>query len=307
MDREFRLKIPNWVTLCRDHVADINKITNEILAEGHDFFTHLSLKEPSPGDCPELVFIRSIFWLQSLFHECGGRPIRFCHRQSQYQDSGARGQAFLQELRALRTHVAHNLDCASENDKTVEYTCIQWYKRACRIFPPNSSGDWAICVTTLFEDAITLLENIKAFLFFVKTSQDADLMIEDFRRSVSGQIAQYSFDEIVSNVADALGRTHLNLIKFRSDHFDRWIKDLDRLSDGYDFQKEARLLVEQSFLETPERPPVSGQDIISELEVPKGPQVGKLLLAAKQLFENGLTQKSQILEELRARMRCELL
>jgi hypothetical protein len=79
-----------------------------------------------------------------------------------------------------------------------------------------------------------------------------------------------------------------------------FLRNFDKLPEGYDFSTEARLLVEQSFLDNPERPPVSGLDIIQGLNVPPGKEVGKLLIIARRLFEGGIRDKQTILDRLRA-------
>ncbi|MEI9865233.1 MAG: hypothetical protein WDN00_11925 [Limisphaerales bacterium] len=57
--------------------------------------------------------------------------------------------------------------------------------------------------------------------------------------------------------------------------------------------------MEESFLTSPEKSPVSGSEIITQLQVPQGVGVGKLLKIAQQLFDSGIRDKPQILERLR--------
>ena len=90
----------------------------------------------------------------------------------------------------------------------------------------------------------------------------------------------------------------MNLEKFRACHQRGWIESLGKLREGYDFQFEARRLVEESFLANPEKAPVSGSDIVTQLRVPQGKQVGRLLKIAQRLYEDGITDKAEILKAL---------
>jgi hypothetical protein len=128
---------------------------------------------------------------------------------------------------------------------------------------------------------------------------DNELLVDEIRRAVAGQISPYSFDSIVATVAADFGRTELNLEKFRANHQKAWIESLVKLQEGYDFQFESRRLVEQSFLANPEKSPVTGLDIMRLLGVPQGREVGILVGVGQQVFDSGIRDKAQILKRLR--------
>jgi hypothetical protein len=289
--------ISEFVEKCHERIRSIESVM-ELLVGSARFFRDRSLSPPTRG-CSELVFLRSIFWLHGLFHECGGRPLRYCLRQSQFQDTEGKGRNYLEELSALRTDAAHNLDQSSERDKATAFICQQWFLKTCQKTPPMPDECWSSCTLALLSGAYTLLERVNAFLSKLKTLDNADLLVEELQRSIVGQVPPYIFDEIVSSVADDLGRSRTDLIKFRVDHFSNWITALDRLTEGYDFQHEARRLVEESFLASPEKSPVSGRDIITELGIPAGKEVGSFLLHAQRIYEGGISDKAEILKVLR--------
>ena len=282
----------------RQRVNEVESSAEALLGEDCSFFQSLSLRPPQLG-CAELVFLRAIFWLQGLLHECAGSPIRSCLRQTQFSDSEGQGLLYLEELRALRTHAAHNLESTSESDKRTEFTCLQWYRRVCRSTPPMCDDAWNQCTLALVSGADGLLRKIYEFLYRLKAMSENDFLVEEIRRAAVGQITPYAFDSIVASVAADLGRSSMNLEKFRASHQKPWIESLGMLREGYDFQHEARRLVEESFLASPEKSPVSGCEIITQLRVPQGEGVGKLLKIAQQLFESGIRDKAQILERLR--------
>jgi hypothetical protein len=158
---------------------------------------------------------------------------------------------------------------------------------------------WNQCTLALIGGADGLLQKICEFLRRLKSMPDNNFLIEEIRRAAEGQITPYAFDSIVASAASDLGRSGTNLEKFRASHQKAWIESLGMLRDGYDFQHEARRLVEESFLANPEKSPVSGCEVIKLLGVPQGEGVGKLLKIAQQLFDSGIRDKTQILERLR--------
>jgi len=282
----------------KQRVNEVESSAEALFGKDCLFFQPLSLRPPHRG-CAELVFLRAIFWLQGLLHECAGSPIRSCLRQTQFSDSEGHGLLYLDELQALRTHASHNLDPSSGSDKKTEFTCLQWYRRVSISTPPMCDDAWNQCALALIAGADGLLQKCCEFLCRLKSMSDNNFLIEEIRRAAEGQITPYAFDSIVSSVAADLGRSGTNLDKFRASHQKAWIESLGMLREGYDFQHEARRLVEESFLANPEKSPVSGFEIITQLRVPQGERVGKLLKVAQQFFDSGIRDKTQILERLR--------
>jgi hypothetical protein len=176
---------------------------------------------------------------------------------------------------------------------------MQWYQQSCGAKPPMADEKWEDCTRVILEGALALLKKIQLFIAQLKTMPNSELLVRDLGRAAANQVSPYAFDEVVEATAKDLGRTRIDYVKFRAEHLSNWISALDKLPEGYDFLREARLLVERSFLDNPEKPPVSGLDIIQELKVPPGKEVGRLLAIAHRLFEEGITDKQTILDRLR--------
>lgn len=298
MDEEVWLSINGLIDDLKSAIESLNDTSVDLLKGGNKLLKSLSLPAPKKA-CSELVFLRSVFWLSALFNECGGRALKFCMRQSQFGDANERQKSFLLELRSLRTQAAHNLDTALTCDVTTDTICRNWFKRVCRTDSPFNDKQWNECSMEILTGASELLLKLQAFLNFLKNSAESDLLQEGLQMAVSAEISPYAFDNIVSSVADDLGRSELNLAKFRADHLKRWIEALEKLTEGYDFHFEARRLVERSFLENPERPPITGRDIIELLDVPPGKEVGRLLELANRLFLEGCREREALLNRLR--------
>ena len=65
-----------WATLapliekCVNQIDAANELTGQLMGSAVPFFTPLSLRTPHQS-CPELVFLRSVFWLSSLLDFIG--------------------------------------------------------------------------------------------------------------------------------------------------------------------------------------------------------------------------------------------
>jgi hypothetical protein len=298
MDDEAWSPINGLIDDCEAAVASLNRDTVELLGRGNLLLKQLSLPRPKKG-CSELVFLRTVFWLSALLHECGGRPVKYCMRQSQFRDSDECQKRFLSELQSIRTQAAHNLDPSLTRDVITDTTCRNWFRRACQVESPFDDSQWNDCSKEILLGAFGLLGNLQTFLRFLKNTGEADLLLDGLQQAISAEVSPYAFDDIVTSVAVDLGRSDLNLSKFRADHFSRWVEGLERLPEGYDFSFEARRLVEKSFNENPEPPPITGRDIIETLRVPPGREVGRLLDRAILLFREGCRSKEVLLEKLR--------
>ena len=298
MHDEVWLPINGLIGDCETAVASVNYSTVGLLGSGNELLKQLSLPRPKRS-CPELVFLRTIFWLSALFHECGGRPLKFCMRQSQFDDSDERQRRFLLELRSIRTQAAHNLDPSLACDVTTDTICRNWFKRVCQTESALDDKQWNSCSVGILTGSVELLGKLQSFLNLLQSAAESDLLREGLYLAISAEVSPYAFNDIVTSVADDLGRSDLNLEKFRGDQFKRWVEALEKLPEGYDFHYEARRLVEKSFLESPERPPITGRDIIQHLSVPPGKEVGRLLEHADRLFREGCRERDALLARLR--------
>ena len=94
---------------------------------------------------------------------------------------------------------------------------------------------------------------------------------------------------------------HLEIIKFRERHYQKWTKYLQILNGKYDFEAEARSLIEDALLaEGLRHPPVNGKDIMDALNIPPGKEVGRLRQIAQNLYQGKPElEKDELLNMLR--------
>ena len=101
----------------------------------------------------------------------------------------------------------------------------------------------------------------------------------------TGYRSPAEFDAVISVVASDLGLTHLDIPKFRALHYERWLRQLELLSGGYEFEVEARRLIEFVVVsDVATAMPITGRDVIDEFGLEPGPGVYASLLRARELF-----------------------
>src|SRR5256885_1435386 len=78
--------------------------------------------------------------------------------------------------------------------------------------------------------------------------------------------------EVIAQAAGDMGRSHLDVVRFRRRYYDRWMERLAFLTGDYDFALEARRLVESALvLDAASGMPITGTDIINDLGIAPGP------------------------------------
>jgi hypothetical protein len=92
---------------------------------------------------------------------------------------------------------------------------------------------------------------------------------------------------------------HLDAKRIVRQYFDQWVRELRNLTAAYDFEVEARKLVEQTLTTSVDLPlPITGRDIIRRLGVQPGPEVGKLLRRARDLYRAAPEDGERLLKRL---------
>src|SRR5262249_2203300 len=119
----------------------------------------------------------------------------------------------------------------------------------------------------------------------------------DFRRS--HHHSQFEFDRIIQIVAADLGRDGLKPKNFSNRYYSRWLQELE-MKDNYDFEVEARKLIERAILEdTRPQMPITGKDIMQEFSIEPGRKVGDLLKKALEIFSAHPCSRDELLQILR--------
>ena len=110
----------------------------------------------------------------------------------------------------------------------------------------------------------------------------------------------HAFDELIIIIAADMGRENLDPLQLRTRFYDKWTQELALLKTDYDFEVEARKLIEHALLTATARVlPITGKDIMEEFNIPPGPQIGELLERARRLYEAEPCSRPVLLERLR--------
>lgn len=298
MDDEVWQNVDSLLDQSQSSVDNINNSTAALLGVEFQLIKPLFLPRPD-RKCAELVFVRCILWFYGLFQECGGKALRFCIRQSQFSDPNEHARSFLDQLNALRTQLAHNLDLSSTSDSQTNAICKNWFRRVCRRDYPRDEAEWVMSLRSLLHDSNHLLKMVDSFLGSLFEMTDSDLLKSGLSQAITSSISPYAFDPVIGVVAKSLGRNNLNLKKFRADHLTEWRDTLAKLKEEYDFAYEATRLVERSMLETPDPPPITAGELMAIFGIEQGKEVGTLLEAAHTIYHSGVRNKDALIQQLK--------
>jgi hypothetical protein len=102
-----------------------------------------------------------------------------------------------------------------------------------------------------------------------------------------------------------MGRDNLDAVRLRKQFYEKWKRELELQQGNYDFEVEARKLIEHVLLhETTAVLPLTGKDIMLEFNIPPGRQVGQLLEQARNLYiADPYLSRNDLLEKLRVKMK----
>lgn len=281
------------------HYQRINTLARSLV--GVPAFDDVQVLLPDPAR-PEPAFIRASSWLYCLYFECGRASVVFLLRLGEAYRLLDRDDVEIhrEAVRCLRTELHHNLGFA-DSDHQTRMAAELWRRKACGTAVPEAEEQWSQCYERLVSEAGSFLRCIEDVVRRIESDADgAASTIEDWKRRLDRTIPAAAFDPLVEDAKCRLGRTALNTVAFRNRHVDRWRKQLELLEDGFDFAREGTLVIEKTILDEDECVlPISGSDILGELQLKPGPVVGQLLQEARRYFGSHPCDARELLEHLR--------
>jgi hypothetical protein len=220
-------------------------------------------------------------------------------------------RTFCDDIQIFRTVLQHNLNLSDANDFAKLVRLEEWMAENFGIslpptqrFWPNSESQWRILAQTLRKRARQFVTiNIDTVKIILKDEFLEDILREwIFRQTRS--LPAHIFDGITNEAAGDLGLKHLDVIRLRKIHLDEWNRRLRLLPESSDAMREARRLVEQTLLVEAENfLPITGADVIETLGVAPGPEVGKFLRMARELYRKERCSSEVLLQQLRTHQR----
>ena len=279
---------------------DLQASAIRLTGRQHPVFRVVALRQPDVGGSPEFAFIQVVSWLYVHYVEAGQPGLSFLRRQAEGFASHVEPWRHIEAVKDLRTSLQHNLDLSTERNLEIEGRCGEWFRSACQYVQPRSDDEWHVCTHKILVDGAALLEAVLSTVRQIEGSDFRDTILTQWERELDRHHDAAEFDRVVQVVCSDLGHEALDAVAFRNRHLAAWRKRMDQLQDGFDFEFEARRLVEDSLLnEWPRLLPITGTDVITELGIPAGREVGQALEIARGLYREGIFDRADLLDEVR--------
>jgi hypothetical protein len=281
-------------------IEQANQLARSLPLAGLSVFDDVSL-EPPRLTPPELGCIRLVSWLFVQHFEAGRIGVAFLEGKviAYTQDPDGAVKKHRQNVQRLRTFFQHNLDSRKPHDQGIHESCLAWFKEKCGTAVPATDAHWAACLSEMIRESAQCLEILVSTLRMIESDEYCEQICQEWCRRVSRTVAPHQFDELIAVVGTDMGRPEIDPPSFRKRNFDSWTKHLALLSEAADVQLEARKLVENAMLTViPDVLPITGKDIIQELQIEPGPLVGRLLAEARNLYGNERLSREQLLGRL---------
>lgn len=267
------------------HYQSINTISRSLIGRPAFEDIHVSLPDPAQ---PEIGFIRATSWLYCLYFECGYASISFLTRVCETSMLVERDTVtqHIEVVRCLRTELHHNLGFEN-SDQQARTSAEGWRRIACGTVLPTTNQQWRSCYLKLVDEAESILQAVEDLVRQLEADRAVSSeKLREWRRCLERNWPVASFDPLIEDAAQRIGRFALKTVAFRNRHVARWRKALDLLEDGFDFEREATLLIEKTLLDDDSSVlPVSARDLMDEIGLEQGPIVGKLLEEALRFFQ----------------------
>jgi hypothetical protein len=200
----------------------------------------------------------------------------------------------------LRTFLQHNLDPREHHDRDVQDHCEAWLEAHCGTRVPGAHEQWQRCLLRLLEEALDFLEALLQTVRSIEQDESREEICRAWQFRIERYHPPHAFDELIAIVAADMGRDHLDPVRLRRQFYDKWTQELTLLIVEYEFAIEARKLIEHALLTAITSVlPITGHDIMQELGIPSGPDVGRILARARQLYDANPCSREMLLDQLR--------
>lgn len=279
----------------------------EAMMSPHRVFTVVSLTIPRIEPA-ELGMIRTVAYLYVLYYEAGDIAVPYLLGlwDAFGLDSDREIRSHRQSVGRLRTLFQHNLSPSSSTDRVTREFCQLWFSKNCNTPVPGDEIHWLGCLNGILGEAHEFLRTMKDCLRAIETDEGREGILDRWRFQISRHHPPEEFDRIVRESASDLGRAFVDVVRLRNRYYDQWMEKLSFLTADYDFELEARRLVENALLlDIAAGMPLTGKDIIEELGFAPGPKVGSALTLARRLFDEAPRDRDALLAALKSELGTE--
>jgi len=253
-------------------------------------------------------FYTSISWLYVTYYESGQLTIRFLSERAIAH--GLDGDSIIEHhqniVHNLRTIMQHNINRQNRENIAKENNCHRWLKEVLgkeyddvNHWPATERG-WNTLLIRMLKDASRLFDICyQAICLITEDEFSEDIMNVWISRDNMAYL-KTDWENILDIVARDLGLKYLRLSDLTNKYLQKWNKQITMLKDGFDFNLEARRIIELSIINDGNLPlPITGDDIINVLNIPPGSKVGETLRKAQEIYLRKPCNKSQLLDLLK--------
>lgn len=250
---------------------------------------------------PELCFNNLISWLYILGHEATGRNLDFIVKKFNPYGIALSQTAkdINKQVHAFRTVLQHNLDLEnSKSDIEKNNLCQFWFNENIQKDYPDTTAEWSKCDLLLLEQSEEFYKAVLNCVNQISSSINLDVILDDWEKVITRNHSVYEYEQVLIKALENFGLNEIfdtNIIAKK--YKDEWRKDIDLLPDGFVFEVEVYKIVER-FLLRKEIVPIDGNDLIN-LGVNRGPALMKLLIEAKNIFNEAPCSKIELLEKIK--------
>lgn len=246
---------------------------------------------------PEFGLLRVTSWLYVLYYEMGRVGVDFLIRS--YPGGPEPLQVHYERVRVLRTYFEHSLNPLDEHDDATLASCAEWFGAVAGVRSPMERAHWQSSLDALLAEAQEFVSRLRREVQRIDAGTDRSSVAEMFRFRVSRHLPAHVIDAAIADVASLHGRA-LDVRRMRDRHGSGWVKRLELLPANMDLQAELMRLIENEMLRAEDGVlPISGNDIVTELDIRPGPEVGRLLRMARQEYARGVTSALDLMKYLR--------
>ena len=258
-----------------------------------------SFPSPSSASCSEAGFLKSVAWYYILYYETGRRDLEFLFNYfNTYQiDITRSSHSHYRIVHNLRTAFQHGLSLDDDHDSEIQQGAIQWISSKCGTENPSTDKEWSDCVTMLNSEAQQFLLYLTEVIVAISRDKFKDDILREWEFRVNRYRPPHEYDRLIQIVASDMGQEHLNPVNLRNKYYESWTKELSLRTGNFDFEIEARKLIERELIQNPVLP-IIGPDIITRFGITPGPAVGKALAVAKKLYSTQPCSKEDLLNQL---------
>ena len=292
---------------CKTVFQEILRIKDEINAIVYRMsgdivvFERTSLREPRLVE-PIHGFYTTISWLYVWYYEGAKTNIDFLTERagSLMLDSDGHLKRHRETVHAFRTYLQHSINLDKATDLGIQARCHRWAVIHICIDEPETEEHWQLCLGVLLGEAKKFFNILLQVVKEMCNDNAWNETLVIWRTRISRHHPAHEYDSIIQVAAAEMGLPHIDAVALRKRYLQKWNGKLRILKVGYEFEYEARRMIEHTLLNEERLPmPITGADIIREFQIPPGPKVGEFLRKAEEMFRAKPCTREEVLCELR--------